>query len=526
MSRLDNAASRPQWGWNALACGVAAAFAAPVLADLGPSPGGSIGVRLQTVASWQASFSGPNLEIAPSDLVPFNDGTGRLMVATLGGTIRVIDGNGDLLASPLLTTPQTGSVIQQEAGMTGIALHPDFARPGTFGYGKLYTITTEPRQNSGGRPDAQVDFPSGTGEAHQDVVREWDLSPVVGNANVNSLPSMTLAQSREILRVDQPGVFHNISDLAFNTHAQPGDADYGQLYIASGDGFGSGRKAGAQDLRTIYGNILRINPDPTAHALVRTSANTGLPAYSIAPTNPYNGDNGAESTNRPGSGDTNDSLAEIFANGLRSPYRINFDRATGALYIGDVGESGREEVSVLTAAGQNFGWGRFEGSATHDSNIALTPGASHTPPLFEYLRTSDKRTVVGGFVYRGSLLPELQGKYVFADFGNGNSPGVLYYGVIDPLDPHFGEFFEIAIDSLGDVFPSETGGERLLPDQIVSIGEDEFGELYLVAGEDLRHQFDPRAFIIKITAVPEPAAATLVLLGLAAPTLVRSGRRS
>jgi glucose/arabinose dehydrogenase len=488
------------------ACAIAMGILPPAAsAALGPAAGGNITIRLQTVASWQSPFSGPNLEIAPSDLAPFSDGSGRLLVATLGGTLRVIDGHGNLVTTPLLSAAQTGTQIQQEAGMTGIALHPEFATPGAFGYGKLYTITTENRQSLGGRPDSAVDFPAGN-EAHQDVVREWNLSALVGNSTVNSLPTATLGDSREILRVDQPGAFHNVADLAFNMHAQPGEADYGQLYISSGDGFGSNRKAGAQDLRTIYGNILRINPDPTAHSLMRTSRNTGTPAYSIPPDNPYSGDDGTESTNRPGSGDTNDTLAEIWAHGLRSPYRINFDRGTGVLYIGDVGESGREEISVAMAAGANFGWGRFEGSAVHDSSVSLTAGTTHTPPLFEYLRTTDRRTVVGGFVYRGAAIPELEGKYVFADFGNSNSAGILYYGIIDSSDPNYGKFFELQIDVNGPKYPSETGGVRSMPDQIVSLGEDEHGELYLVAGEDLRHQLDPAAFIIKLTAIPEPNA--------------------
>jgi hypothetical protein len=473
------------------------------LALVGPVAGGNVTVQLQTVASWQAAFSGPNLEIAPSDLVPFNDGTGRLMVATLGGTIRVIDGGGNLLGSPLLTTGQTGSQIQQEAGMTGLTLHPDFASVGTFGYGKLYTITTENDEDAGGLQDADVDF-FANNESHQDVIREWDLSAVVGNASANSLPALTLGDSREMLRVDQPGPFHNLADLTFNTHAQLGDDDYGQLYITSGDGFGSNRQAGAQDLRTIHGNVLRINPDPTAHSVVRTNQHSGLAAYSIAPDNPYNGDDGSESTNRPGSGDTNDTLAEIWANGLRSPYRISFDHDTGVMFIGDVGENGREEVDMIAAAATNLGWGRFEGSALFSSSVALTPGTTHTPPIFEYLRTNDRRTVVGGFVYRGSAIPELQGKYVFGDFGNGDAAGILYYGIIDSSDPDFGQFFELQIDANGPMYPSEIGGTRLMPDQIVSIGEDEYGELYLVAGEDLRHQSDPSSFIIKLGPIPGP----------------------
>lgn len=478
----------------------------PHAVAINPSGMGDIGVKLKTVAQWTPSFDGPELEITATELVPFNDGTGRLMVATLGGTIRVIDAQGNLLSDKLLTNAQTGVYIPQEGGMTGVALHPDFANPGTFGYGKLYTITTEGAWNNGGVTNSFNDFPVPTGinEEHQDVIREWDISEVVGNEDLNSLPDLTLADGREILRMDQEGPWHNMTDVAFNTNAEPGADDYGQLYASIGDGWagasnGPNAPFQPQMLDTIWGNVIRINPDPTAHALVRTSRNTGLPSYSISPLNPYNGDDETETTNHFDDGESDDTLAEIYANGFRSPFRLTFDDATGALYVGDVGQGSREEVTEVSM-GDNAGWGRWEGTGLYNPGVDLNGNPEHTAPLFEYDR-SVGGTVIGGYVYRGDAIPALRGKYVFLDYGNGSPTAQLFYGVADPTDPDYGEFYSFPLDRTGDGYVGPAG-MRPLPDHVFSVGVDEHGELYLVAGEDPRYTNKPYpdTYVIKLVA--------------------------
>ena len=183
--------------------------------------------------------------------------------------------------------------------MTGIAFHPNFNLPGQFGYGKLYTYTTEPRTDTSDGPQLNnVDFSFSTTvlENHQDVIREWDLAAL---ATCRATPPTTClmarsASSREIMRVDQPGPYHNIADLTFNPLAQPGDADYGLLYITAGDGGDQSgethtstiRRMPAQTLDNIYGKVLRIDPDPNRQAIQRTSVRTGLPSYSVPTTNP------------------------------------------------------------------------------------------------------------------------------------------------------------------------------------------------------------------------------------------------
>jgi glucose/arabinose dehydrogenase len=470
-------------------------------------PPGDIEVTLDVVVEQALD---PATEFAFIDLVPFPDGTGRLAVSAIQGTIRVIDAAGNLLPTPLMTKAQSGTVLPQEAGMTGIAFHPDFNNAGTFGYGKLYTITTERRGSQGGVPMAQVDFPF-TNENYQDVIREWDLSTfgeVPGNASNNSF-SGTRANSREIMRVAQPGPFHNVPDLTFNTSAAPNDPDYGILYISAGDGGnpagmsvsqgGNFRALGAQDLSTIYGNVLRINPNPTAHALVRTSALTGQPSYSIPSDNPFY-DDAADGGTETRSSST---LAEIWANGLRSPWRMTFDRETGEMYIGDVGEDRWEEINRIKRA-ENYGWGQMEGSQDGtfiSGDGTLLPGL--TRPIVELPHDTASDSITGGFVYRGSALPELVGKYVFADLGQNYQSSAIFYAIVDPDDPdgEVGEVFEFQLSPLAPKFENNT---QLMPERIFSVGEDEAGELYLMAGPDPRQPFDPNrpSLVLRLAAAP------------------------
>ena len=477
---------------------------------------GGIEIKLESVVEWSPEMNqnAADFEQTPTNMCPLNDGTGRWLVPTLAGTIRVVvrkGGDFELLDQPLLTSQQVGFGLQQETGMTAIALHPNFAgNPGQFGYGKLYTTTSEDAAVNGGLTDTDVDF-FYQFEVHQEVIREWDISPVVGNASVSALPALGVADSRELLRIDQPGPFHNLYDFGFDSSATPVSSNYGELYIALGDGGNSGSNSSSfqtqirepQDLSRIYGKVLRINPDPNAHALVRTvtnstAPNAGQPTYSISPLNPFNGDDAVEDRDA-------DTLAEVYAYGLRSPYRLNFDRLNGDLYYGDVGQNSFEEVTKIDIAG-NGGWGRFEANSLANSGVDLLGPSPHTPPIFVY-PGSEGRTVVCGVVYRGSRIPALQGKIVFGDFGSLRPISRLFYGSVDPGDPDFGTIFEFQVDVTGEMFPIDTNGDGnaddigSLPDRLFSIEEDEDGELFLIAGQDPR-SFSPSvpgAYIIRLT---------------------------
>jgi glucose/arabinose dehydrogenase len=194
-----------------------------------------------------------------------------------------------------------------------------------------------------------------------------------------------VSSRRQVLFVDQPYENHNGGDLVFGPD--------GDLYIGLGDGGSGGDPHGnGQSLGTLLGKMLRIRPTPA-----------GAEPYRVPADNPFVGDPEA----RP----------EIWAYGLRNPWRYSFDPATGDLWIADVGQSDWEEVDRLpagSAGGANFGWNLLEG--THRFAGAAPAGA--VPPVYEYSHASGC-VVIGGDVYRGSAIPALVGNYVFADFCSG-----------------------------------------------------------------------------------------------------------
>ncbi|MFE9459552.1 PQQ-dependent sugar dehydrogenase [Streptomyces californicus] len=190
---------------------------------------------------------------------------------------------------------------------------------------------------------------------------------------------------RTVLTQEQPYANHNGGDITFGPD--------GYLYIALGDGGSGGDPHGnGQNLGTLLGKLLRIDPG-------------GGDPYAIPADNPFVDDANAED--------------EIWAYGLRNPWRFSFDAGTGDLLIGDVGQSDWEEInwaSADSAGGENYGWSSMEG--THPFRGGTEP-ADHVPPVHEYDRTGLGCSVTGGFVYRGDALPELRGSYVFSDYCDG-----------------------------------------------------------------------------------------------------------
>ncbi|WP_282703655.1 PQQ-dependent sugar dehydrogenase [Streptomyces sp. CC219B] len=190
---------------------------------------------------------------------------------------------------------------------------------------------------------------------------------------------------RTVLTQTQPYANHNGGDIAFGPD--------GYLYIAFGDGGSAGDPHGnGQNLGTLLGKLLRIDP-------------SGGEPYAIPPDNPFAGDPNAKD--------------EIWAYGLRNPWRFSFDTGTGDLLIGDVGQSAWEEIDWAPAAskgGENYGWSRMEGN--HPFRGGTEP-ANHVPPVHEYDRSGPGCSVTGGYVYRGEAVPDLKGQYVFSDFCDG-----------------------------------------------------------------------------------------------------------
>ncbi len=249
---------------------------------------------------------------------------------------------------------------------------------------------------------------------------------VISRFSVSEDPDRADPESEAvILAFDQPGVTHNNGHLAFGPD--------GLLYIGAGDGGGAGDEDNnAQNLGTLLGKILRIDVD------------RGAP-YAIPPDNPFVGEPGAQD--------------EIWAYGLRNPWRFSFDRLTGDLFIGDVGQTDWEEVDRQPAAsrgGENYGWRRMEGAHCFNPPVDCED-PSLTLPILEYSH-EEGCSVTGGFRYRGSRLVEHFGTYVFGDFCSGRVWGAV-------PDGSGGWARSTLLDS-----------SRL----ISSFGEDQSGELYLV----------------------------------------------
>jgi glucose/arabinose dehydrogenase len=185
----------------------------------------------------------------------------------------------------------------------------------------------------------------------------------------------------EILKVNQPYSNHNGGQIAFGPD--------GYLYIGLGDGGSGGDPEGnGQNRQTLLGSILRIDVD------------SGLP-YAIPTDNPF-------------FGNINGYAEEIFAFGFRNPWRFSFDAITGDLWVGDVGQALWEEIDIVEY-GKNYGWNAREGAHDYDPGTNTT---SVIDPIYEYSHSLGN-AITGGFVYRGSSLSNLVGKYVYADYGSG-----------------------------------------------------------------------------------------------------------
>lgn len=393
--------------------------------------------------------------------------TGRVFIVEQHtGAIRILRlADRAILATPFLTVP--GVSTGNEQGLLGLAFHPDYA-----GNGYFYVYYTD--------PDSHV------------VRYQVSAAPDVADA----------ASATPVIGWSQPQSNHNAGWIAFG----PDDL----LYVASGDGGGSNDSAAghtlgignAQDVtNNRLGKILRIDVDADDFP-ADAQRNYGIPSG-----NPFVG----------GTGDD-----EIWVYGLRNPWRDSFDRSTGDLYIGDVGQGACEEVDVQpasSAGGENYGWRLREGViATPSGGVggARPPGA--IDPIFDYPHAGSTCSgpgpgftgiaVTGGYVYRGPIAA-LDGRYFFADYGTAR----LWSLVWDGSDP--GLFDGTNYTDLTD----HTGDPGFTPDAgsigaVSSFGEDDAGNLYVL-------DLDGDVF-----RLPEPAPGPAGLAGLAVVLALAWRRRS
>ena len=331
-----------------------------------------------------------------------------------------------------------------ERGLLGVAFHPDYPENGL-----LYTYTSEPVE---GTADYST-MPAMEMANHQSVIREWQMpEPCHPDSVVDP------ETSREVLRIDQPQFNHNAGALVFG----PDD----MLYVALGDGGGAddqgvGHVPGgnAQNPGNILGSILRIDPD---------GDNSENGQYGIPADNPFVGVMGV--------------LGEIYAYGLRNPFRFSFDSKTGDMYIADVGQNDIEEVN-LGVAGGNYGWNIKEGTFCFDPNgddsgFAYLCGPNDDTsglidPIAEYDH-DEGIAVVGGFVYRGDDIRSLRGTYVFGDH---SAPGG--HDMEEEEDHGGGRLFYLANDHR--IFEFDLAGEEHFDLALLGFGQDAQGELYVLA---------------------------------------------
>jgi glucose/arabinose dehydrogenase len=386
----------------------------------------------------------------------------RLFIAQRGGSIRILNlTTGTLEPTPFLT--MSGISTDGEGGFLGLAFHPNYSNVGMPGFGKFYVNVT-------------------TNATTMTHIREFEVS--AGNPNIANAASL-----RQIMSFAQPQTNHNGGWLGFS----PVD---NFLYIATGDGGGgddndAGHTAGtgnAQDTtNNLLGKMLRI--DPTGDDFPADAARN----YAIPPTNPFKAGVGA-----PGD-DVGDD--EIWAFGLRNPFRDSFDRLTGDLWIGDVGQSAREEINRQPASstgGENYGWRLREGLIqTPTGGVGGPPPPGNVDPVYDYNRDNDQfggTVVTGGYVYRGPD-PSIQGKYFFLDSRNSAGTADDNYWMFDPANP-FGTVQNI------DSLMTPNVGTAQFP---VSFGEDAAGNLYiayLASNEVYR--------IATNQVIPEPAVVLLL----------------
>lgn len=347
------------------------------------------------------------------------------VVEQQSGLVKVIE-SGTVLETPFLDVASQIATIGNEQGLLGLAFHPNYPDPRY-----VYINFTD------------------TGD---------DTNVVRYTVNEDGL-TVDPNSAKLIIQLAQPYNNHNAGMLAFG----PND---GYLYIGTGDGgLGNDPEDNAQDLASPLGKMLRVDVD---------TPDDNTP-YLVPGTNPWHD-----------AADANTQL--IWAYGLRNPWRYSFDRETGDLWIGDVGQGALEEVDYQpgeSMGGENYGWDIAEGTACLGGAGDCGTQEGFTPPVHEYTH-SDGQAITGGYVYRGSAIPDLVGTYFFADYGFGRVWSFRYDGDAKTdfqertaafnatIDQNMGPLPSFGEDADGELYLTEFGGRvfKIVPDAASDADED------------------------------------------------------
>jgi glucose/arabinose dehydrogenase len=433
---------------------------APLYAQFDPNnpipaviPHGPVRVDLRTVAS--------NL-VAPNLLISSPDGTGRRFIVDQPGQIWIVKDN-KVLPTPFLDVASRLVPLMtgfDERGLLGLAFDPGFNNPQSPGHRRIFTYSSEPVSGTADLADPYI---TTTINCHG-VVASWKVS----EADPDVVDPATRV---EILRIDKPQFNHNGGTVDFGPD--------GLLYIGFGDGGGANDNnpnghnptiGNGQDVNIALGKMIRIDVNGT------DSANG---KYGIPPTNPFAAGGG---------------VREIFAIGLRNPFRFSFDG--NDLLVADVGQNDIEELDRVEL-GKNYGWRLKEGTfkfntdgTVSDDLTWLPPGL--TDPILQYDH-DEGISIIGGYVYRGNAIPELQGKYVFGDFSKAFVPpsGRLFYA-----DLATGEIREFILGS----------NDAPLGLYIKGMGIDADGEIYVAASVVLGPTKNPQGIATGVVLKLVPPA--------------------
>jgi glucose/arabinose dehydrogenase len=362
-------------------------------------------LRLRAQVALEQAF--PNLTFAnPVDFQSPRDGSPRVFVVEQAGIIRVFTNLPSASSSSVFLDIRDRVTSGGELGLLGLAFHPRYASNGYF---YLNYTASHPLRT---------------------VIARYTVSPInPSSADKNS--------EVVLLTYNQPYSNHNGGQISFGPD--------GYLYIASGDGGSAGDpQNNAQNLTNLLGKILRIN----------VNNSSGGRAYGIPPDNPF-------------AGNTTGAREEIYAYGLRNPWRFSFDASTGRLWTGDVGQNRLEEINIVEK-GKNYGWRIMEGTLCYNPSSGCNTTGLELP-VWQYGR-SEGYSVTGGFVYRGTRNPELTGLYVYGDYGTGRIWSLRYDGMNPPVN--------VQIAQLGT-------------NRLSSFGVDQNNELYLCSFDGKIYRFQP-----------------------------------